>query len=385
LLDELFGPFGHEVLSETCAATAWLHTPLQSPDVAPIVRGEKTVLDIRTGGAPIKLEIHRYVCRMRNALYATNQVGLMSETHSTVISAHPLDAGRLLTGRSFGRREKILPDKRLVLHYQTPELDIAGPALCLYFSTGAAVFLRDVVLGVFRAWRLLGQRVPVLVPDTLDDRRKAFLGLAGITDQDLIPVPADRTVRVEDAFVPSRSFARDVRVRHDGRWVDLRFLMEPVDTLAFNALIQGRVGGGRRRRILISRGDAPGRSILNEDAVEDRLAERGFERLHLARMPVDDLVRVFANAEIVLGPHGSGLTNILFSPPGTRIIEIDHPRSDFVAHGLSRVLNQPFRVIGRVADGDRDRKSQVSQTVDLDELCRVVDDEITSIEAARDG
>ena len=95
-----------------------------------------------------------------------------------------------------------------------------------------------MVLGVFRAWRLLRQRVPLLIPDTLDDRRLSFLRLAGITDKDLIPVPAGKTIRVAEALVPSRSFARDVQVRHDGHWVDLRFLMEPVDTLAFNAAIQ---------------------------------------------------------------------------------------------------------------------------------------------------
>lgn len=102
------------------------------------------------------------------------------------------------------------------------------------------------------------------------------------------------------------------------------------------------------------------------------LSAHGFERLVLSDMAVPDLVSAFANAEMVVSPHGSGLTNILFAPRDAQVVEIDHPRSDFVAHGLSRTLGQEFHMFARVPEADRVRASQVSQSVDVAALEQVV-------------
>ncbi len=163
-----------------------------------------------------------------------------------------------------------------------------------------------------------------------------------------------------------------MKVRIGAEWRNLRFIMEPEDTIAFNRMIQERFVGGPRRRLYISRADAPKRRILNEAEIMTRLEPFGFERVVLSNMPVEQLVAAFANAEVILAPHGSGLTNILFSPPGAQVIEIDHPRSDFVAHGLSRALGQRFQVVGRIPDEKRERASQISQSPDPDEIVQAV-------------
>lgn len=351
---------------------ARLETPFRAPEVASLVRASRTVIQIATGGAPIEIDFHRYVALMEDAVYSPNRLGILGRDRATVISAHPFNIGLPLDGMAFGFTEKILENRKIRLHYPRPRTHIEGAAICLYFASGSAVFLRDILLGVFRARRMLGTTPPILVPDGLGDRQRAFLELIGITDKDLIKVAATGTMTVSKAFVPSRSFARDVRVKVGSDWRNLRFLMEPEDTAAFNTEMQDRFGGGARRRLYVSRADATGRKILNEDAIMDRLKIFGFERLLLAEMPVPEIVSAFANAEIVLSPHGSGLTNILFSPPGAQVIEIDHPRSDFVAHGLSRALGQGFHVIDRVPDAARERTSQISQTPDPDEVERVV-------------
>lgn len=38
--------------------------------------------------------------------------------------------------------------------------------------------------------------------------------------------------------------------------------------------------------------------------------------------PFRETVAMFARAKLVVAPHGAGLTNLLFSPPGTRVVEI---------------------------------------------------------------
>jgi hypothetical protein len=351
---------------------ARLETPFRAPEVASFVKASRTVIQIETDATPIKIDFHRYVALMEDATYSPNRLGVLGKDKATVVSAHPFNIGLPLDGMAFGFSEKILENRKIRLHYPRPNIHVKGAAICLYYAKGSAVFLRDILLGAFRARRMLGTGLPILVPNDLNDRQRAFLEVIGIGDKDLIPVPASGTVTVSKAFIPSRSFARDVKVKVGPNWRNLRFLMEPEDTGAFNKTMQDRHGGGPKRRLYISRADASGRRILNENVIVDRLKRLGFERLVLAEMSVPEIVSAFANAEIILSPHGSGLTNILFSPPGAQVIEIDHPRSDFVAHGLSRALGQGFHIVGKVPDSARERASQVSQSPNPDEVVRVV-------------
>lgn len=77
-------------------------------------------------------------------------------------------------------------------------------------------------------------------------------------------------------------------------------------------------------RIYISRSNASCRSISNEAALARVLVEKGFVVLHLEEMSVRDQARAFHHAKIIIGPHGSGFTNLIFCKPKTLVIEIDH-------------------------------------------------------------
>jgi hypothetical protein len=75
-------------------------------------------------------------------------------------------------------------------------------------------------------------------------------------------------------------------------------------------------------RIFISRRDAPSRRILNEDEIVELLKTKGFERYDTGKMSVVEQIALFANADIVMGEHGAGLTNVMFCKQGTQIIEL---------------------------------------------------------------
>jgi capsular polysaccharide biosynthesis protein len=66
-------------------------------------------------------------------------------------------------------------------------------------------------------------------------------------------------------------------------------------------------------RVLISRADFGRREIANRDEVEASLAARGFVTYELVRMSVTEQAALFAQAEHVVGVHGAGLVNMLFS------------------------------------------------------------------------
>ena len=81
-----------------------------------------------------------------------------------------------------------------------------------------------------------------------------------------------------------------------------------------------RFRGPRNKRLLVAR-RGPTRMIDNIGAVEGFLNQHGFETVYLEGMTVADQVMLFQQAEFIVGPHGAGLSNLLFCEPGTKVIE----------------------------------------------------------------
>ncbi len=79
---------------------------------------------------------------------------------------------------------------------------------------------------------------------------------------------------------------------------------------------------GAKRRLYVTRSDAKKRRIANEKELLPLLAKRGFEIVAPGRLSFRDQVSRFMWTDAVVGPHGAGLTNILFSPKASRVLEI---------------------------------------------------------------
>jgi Glycosyltransferase 61 len=83
----------------------------------------------------------------------------------------------------------------------------------------------------------------------------------------------------------------------------------------------------KRRRLYISRATATrGRKVVNEQQVLDTLSKLNFLPIVLESMSVREQARLFSQAEFVVGPHGGGLTNLVFCSPGTQVVEFFAPR-----------------------------------------------------------
>lgn len=75
------------------------------------------------------------------------------------------------------------------------------------------------------------------------------------------------------------------------------------------------------KRIFVSREDTSNRRIRNRDAFERVLSEFDFETYELAELSVDDQIRMFSRAEVILGAHGAGLANQIFATDAT-VVEL---------------------------------------------------------------
>jgi hypothetical protein len=85
------------------------------------------------------------------------------------------------------------------------------------------------------------------------------------------------------------------------------------------------VRGPQTRRIYIARGDDATRRITNEPQLLRMLEREGFEIIRPEEHRFLDQVRLFDEASIVIGAHGSGLSNLVFCRPGTQVIELFSP------------------------------------------------------------
>ncbi|KZK90669.1 hypothetical protein PsW64_00233 [Pseudovibrio sp. W64] len=75
-------------------------------------------------------------------------------------------------------------------------------------------------------------------------------------------------------------------------------------------------------RLYIARDDAKTRRIVNEKSLKEQLEARGFQSIIPGKLSHKEQVELFNNARIIVGTHGAGLTNLLFTQAGGKLIEI---------------------------------------------------------------
>jgi capsular polysaccharide biosynthesis protein len=78
-------------------------------------------------------------------------------------------------------------------------------------------------------------------------------------------------------------------------------------------------------RLYLSRRGAQKRRLVNELELEARLKHLGFAIVQPEQLPVAEQAKLLGSATCIVAPHGAGLTNMLFAPPGARLIELLHP------------------------------------------------------------
>jgi capsular polysaccharide biosynthesis protein len=99
-----------------------------------------------------------------------------------------------------------------------------------------------------------------------------------------------------------------------------------------------RQGKSPVRRLYILRGTAGYRRVLNEAEVVQFLSRFGFEAVLLETLTVRQQAAAMASCDVVIAPHGGGLSNLVFCSPGTKVIEIFSP--ELVAAYYWKLSNQ---------------------------------------------
>lgn len=225
--------------------------------------------------------------------------------------------------------------------FRTP-LQVAGTVCSLLCGGGAADgnywhWLIDSLprLHLLRAAGLAESVDYYLVYDRRHPAVLETLSLLGIRPEQVLDVRTTPHVQAGRLLVTS-----PVRGRgdHTPRWA-CQFLHD-----AFVPMAQARVTRQFPPYVYINRRDTTARNVLNEPEVEAALAEYGIESFALTGMPFLEQVALFNRAKVVVAVHGAGLTNLVFSRPGTPMLEFfpeSFVQSFFLE--LTQRLDLPYR------------------------------------------
>ncbi|WP_217900396.1 DUF563 domain-containing protein [Halorubrum sp. Eb13] len=149
---------------------------------------------------------------------------------------------------------------------------------------------------------------------------------------DLLDWPDSRIVRadhesyrVSELLIPSFP---------DRRSMDFEWLREEILRSVSDHLPESETN------IYVSRANGVERRVVNEDEVMDTLTEFNFECYLLEERSLAENARLFADADIIVGPHGAGLTDIIFAGDAT-LIEL-----------FGQKVKQPYKLLAEAVGVD---------------------------------
>jgi capsular polysaccharide biosynthesis protein len=138
------------------------------------------------------------------------------------------------------------------------------------------------------------------------------------------------------------------------------------------ALLMTPIGHVNKLKLFINRKESSGRTIANFTDLEPILLKLNFTILYLEDITVAEQIEFFSKAKIIVGIHGAGLTNSIFSYKNNpKILEIT--ASDFMPTHYYW-LAQSFTFSYNLFLGGKTQlsKSQIKFDVDIMRLANIL-------------
>ena len=115
------------------------------------------------------------------------------------------------------------------------------------------------------------------------------------------------------------------------------------------------------RKIYLER-KARTRSLVNHEEVRRIFQKRDWEIIDPGDLGLDEQIAIFSEASAVVGAHGAALTNLLWAPPTTRILELmPSGRRNGCYAGIAHVIGQDHKAV--VCKSDRQGTMRVDTRV----------------------
>lgn len=249
---------------------------------------------------------------------------------------------------------------RLIAGKNTDSLDsipLATPLLPLwsnYYHWTVECLPR--LAGVKRYTKETGKTPTIIVPENPSSWMIESLELLGI-DKDRIQ-PLDTHYKIERLVVPTHPGPTPAECE----WLRNQMTTAVEESTATSSL--------EKNRIYITRQNATRRRVKNEEELMERLRSYGFKRYELEDISVKDQVSLFTNADLIVAPHGAGLTNIIYSE-SPAIIELFGNSKKTTFYRLAKLLDQEYHY----THNQTHYNDIVADIAQIEDILRTIDEE----------
>ena len=234
--------------------------------------------------------------------------------------------------------------------WRGPVVQKKGNYVTLIFYWGLCYYhwFNDVLCTLYQNLELYPEDTRFIIPSDAQPHHLAALDLLGIGPEKRLPFDGSEVWVLENLwFQPPAAHPED---HTPGA---LTWLGRTLSAAVLPSSTEKPV------RLFISRRTAAGRSVDNEEDLVSLLAKHGFIRIACEKLSLPDQIRLFRQAEAIVAPHGSGLLNSIYSPPGTPVLEL-FSAGDIRRHywGLAHEMRLSYRflvgepVLGRGPEPD---------------------------------
>lgn len=175
------------------------------------------------------------------------------------------------------------------------------------------------------------QDIDYFLVDNRTNFQQETLAIFGIPSHKILPLSFPLHLQATNLIVPS--FPGSIA------WMppwSCQYLKEKI--LGEKAIVKNP-----QKKIYISRVRSSNRRIINEIEVINLLSKHDFEIINLESLTVAKQAELLSQAKIVISPHGSGLSNLVFCQPKTKVIEIFAPNYVYPCYWLvSNLVNLDY-------------------------------------------
>lgn len=169
-------------------------------------------------------------------------------------------------------------------------------------------------------------RVAILVPNYKDDQLKEVIykEINKYTNVEIIIVNENEAVRTPIAYYVERpcKFTDHEDYVEIGDSVQPKIVSDIIKQNLVNPYLSSLSGleTTPKYKLYLSRKNGKYRNLTNNDEVEQYFKDRGYFIFEPHTVSLEEKIRIFNNAEVIVGPFSSAFSNMIFSKSGTKVL-----------------------------------------------------------------
>ncbi len=175
-----------------------------------------------------------------------------------------------------------------------------------HWSRGYHHWVSEVIIKIFHLKEPL-EELTILIPEESDDF--TFQTLQTFPFKKILRIPVDKQIQADNILLvenPTSGHFNPMDMQHIREHFFNYFQIPPKSG----------------KRVYISREEAPVRHIINEAKLIQLLEKFDFIIAKPELLTFEEQVRLFSSCSLLISNHGAGLTNCLFMPPGSQLLEL---------------------------------------------------------------